>query len=240
MEAFPAISIAGSASDMARTDQARSPGSSGAGRRARQALAITPVFPLLLLETMRDMDRPEEVLEAENVTASLPRRLGLSDVVFVQIRRLQEEVKQRRMQAAAQVEDLLRLVVRRPDAERIFEEAGRRMAHHAWQQRSSTMRRTVRFLPGPLATQTAARAARRMFRQLAGAGGLSVNRWPAELRIQDSLTARVDPNGAACAFYSGAFGELLQFYTGRSYRVKHSECEARGDRTCRWSVEVSA
>jgi bacteriochlorophyll 4-vinyl reductase len=223
---------------MARTEQARS--SPRPGGASSQAPSITPMFPLLLLETMRDMDRPEEVLEAEDVSASLPRRLGLSDVVFVQIRRFQEEVRQRRMQATDQMEDLLRLVVRRPDAERIFEEAGRRMARHAWGQRSGAMRRMVRLLPRPFATQAAARAARRMFRRITGGSRFAVNRWPAELRIHDSLAARVDPGGAACAFYAGAFGELLQFYTGRSYRVKHPECETNGAGSCYWTLEVSS
>lgn len=223
---------------MARTEQART--SARPGGAPSEAPSITPVFPLLLLETMRDMDRPEEVLEAEDVSTSLPRRLGLSDVVFVQIRRFQEEVKHRRMQRADQMEDLLRLVVRRPDAERIFEEAGRRMARHAWGLRSKAMRRMVRFLPRPLAAQAAARAARRMFRRLTGKGLVAVNRWPPELRIHDSLSARVDPGGAACAFYAGAFGELLQFYTGRSYRVKHLECQTRGAASCQWTLEVSS
>ena len=56
-----------------------------------RAASITPLFPLILLETLRDRDRPEEVLEDEDVSVSLPRRLGLSDVVMVQIRRFQEE-----------------------------------------------------------------------------------------------------------------------------------------------------
>lgn len=48
---------------------------------------MTPVFPLILLETMRDMDRPEEYLEGEDVAVSMPRRLGLSDVIYTQIHR---------------------------------------------------------------------------------------------------------------------------------------------------------
>src|SRR5215207_6833047 len=86
---------------------------------------VTPVFPLILLETMRDMDRPEEYLEGEDVAVSMPRRLGLSDVVYTQIHRFREEVKRKRMQTPAVVMDLVRLVIRRPDADEIFEEAGR-------------------------------------------------------------------------------------------------------------------
>ena len=132
---------------MASTRQFKGTPAAGGKLSPSSAGAVSPVFPLLLLETMRDVDRPEEVLEDEDVSASLPRRLGLSEVVSVQIRRFQEEVRQNRGQSAAQIEDLVRLVVRRPDAERIFEEAGRRMARHSWDQRSSALRGSVRIMP---------------------------------------------------------------------------------------------
>ena len=38
-------------------------------------------LPLALLETVRAIDLPEEILENEDLPASLPRRFGLSDVV---------------------------------------------------------------------------------------------------------------------------------------------------------------
>lgn len=201
--------------------------------------SITPLFPLLLLQTMRDMDRPEEVLEAEDLSASLPRRLGLSDVVGVQIRRFQEEVRQKRLQAPSPVLDLMKLVIRRPDAEEIFLEAGRRVARHLWEQRSTAMRRAVRLMPSPLSRIAAQRAARRMFARLSGGSRISVSRSPAELRIRRPLTARADPGGTACAFYAGAFSELLTLYTGRRYRVLHPACEIAGDAQCRWTVEVT-
>jgi bacteriochlorophyll 4-vinyl reductase len=200
--------------------------------------SITPLFPLLLLQTMRDMDRPDEVLEDEDLTISLPRRLGLSDVVGVQIRRFQEEVRQKRLQSASPVLDLMRLVIRRPDAAEIFEEAGRRVARHLWEQRSAAMRRSIRLMPSPVSRIAAQRAARRMFARLGGGRRVSVARWPAELKIQRPLTARADPGGAACAFYAGAFSELLTLYTGRRYRIQHPHCEVRGDPVCRWSVEL--
>src|SRR5690606_150382 len=122
----------------------------------------------LLLETMRDYDRPEEVLEDEDITLSLPRRLGLSDVVRVQIHRFTEEVRQRRPQVASQVEDLFRLVIRRPDAEEIFIEAGQRIARRYWAGRSGGVQRTVPLLPNALALLWAQRAVRRMLADLVG------------------------------------------------------------------------
>jgi predicted hydrocarbon binding protein len=201
---------------------------------------VTPVFPLLLLETMRDLDRPTEVLEDEDLAISMPRRLGLSDVVGVQIRRFTEEVRQRRQQAVSQVEDLVRLVIRRPDAEVIFTEAGRRLARRLWGERNGMMRSVIRVMPRPIASVAAHRAAKRMFRTISGGAKLSISRWPFELRIRGSLTARSDPSGAACAFYAGALSELLETYTGREYRIGHRACEARGGSECAWTVEFAS
>jgi predicted hydrocarbon binding protein len=200
---------------------------------------ITPLFPLLVLQTMRDMDRPEEVLEDEDVSVSLPRRLGLSDVVGRQIYRLQEEVRRRRHQPAVEVEDLIRLMIRRPDAEKIFREAGRRMAVREWEERAPPVRRAVRWMPRRLALVSAIRAARRLFRQIVGGGKLRIQRGPVEMRISSSFAARVDPGGSACAFYTGALEQLLTFYTQRDYRALHAHCEARGDDYCEWTVRVS-
>ncbi len=208
--------------------------------QAAQAPTITPVFPLLLLKTLRDRDRPEEVLEDEDVARSMPRRFGLSDVVLLQIHRLEEEVRRRNFQSAHHVEDLIRLVSRRPDTEQICREAGRRIAQHDWQRRSPMLRRPIRFLPRGLALLAAQRAARRLFRQLVGTGRLAIQRWPVQLRISGSLTAHADTRGAACAFYAGAFEALLQQYTGRAYHAVHSHCEARGDERCEWTVQISA
>jgi predicted hydrocarbon binding protein len=200
---------------------------------------ITPLFPLLVLETMRDMDRPEEVLEDEDLSTSMPRRLGLSDVVGRQIYRLQEEVRRRRPQPARQAEDLIRLMIRRPDAERIFREAGRRMAIREWEERAPPLRGAVRWLPRRLGMIAAVRAARRLFQQIVGAGTLRIQHRPLQMRIDGSFAARVDPGGSACAFYSGALEQLLTFYTQREYRALHAHCEARGDDYCEWTVRVS-
>jgi bacteriochlorophyll 4-vinyl reductase len=201
---------------------------------------VTPVFPLLLLETMRDMDRPEEYLEGEDVALSMPRRLGLSDVIYTQIHRFKEEMKRKRPQTPAVVMDLVRLVIRRPDADEIFDEAGRRVAKHFWLQRSGAFRRMVRFLPPGLAQRSARKAADRLFRQLAGDAVFSVTRKPIGLRMTGTLTARADPGGAACAFYNGALSELMTEYTGRRHSAKHSACEARGGAACEWVTFVVA
>lgn len=205
-----------------------------------QTPAINPVFPLLLLETMRDMDRPDEVLEGENLAASLPRRLGLSDVVYLQIHKLREETKRRRPQTAEVVADLVRLVIRRPDAEEIFEEAGRRLARHAWKEKSPVARGWLKLLPAGVRMGAAVRAARRTLRQVAGHGRLEVRGRPFRVRVVRSLTASADPGGAACTFYNGLIAEVLTLHTGRAHAVRHEACEARRGEACEWSAAVIA
>jgi bacteriochlorophyll 4-vinyl reductase len=223
---------------MSRTDPNQTlpirPPDAGTRRRG----GITPVFPLLLFETMRDMDRPSEVLEDEDLTISLPRRFGLSDVVGRQIHRFGQEVRERRMQSVAETEDLIRLVIRRPDAERIFREAGRRIAARAWEERAGAARRVLPWMPRSLALLSAVRAARRLLRSLAGTGRLRIQRRPVEMRISNSLTARADPSGTACVFYSGVLEELLTRHTSRVYQVLHERCEAHGNADCEWTVRV--
>jgi predicted hydrocarbon binding protein len=218
--------------DPARTASASPLAPAGGGKRRD----LSPLLPLLLLETLRDADRPEEVLEDEDLTVSLPRRLGLSDVVLLQINRLQDEARRRQPQRPELVADLLRLVSRRPDAEDVFTEAGRRLGRQAWEQRTGATQRAIRLLPTSLALAAAQRAVRRLFRELVGPARLQVQRRPPELRITRSLTATADPRGAACALYAGAFAELLRLYTSRPYVTKHTRCEARGDLVCEGAV----
>lgn len=219
---------------MQTTDAPATPG----GRRALtpHTPCVAPELPLLLLETMRDMDRPQEVLEGEEFSVSMPRRLGLSDVVFSQIGRFADEVKRRRLQAPATVEDLIKLVIRRPDAEEIFLEAGRRLARRAWDERSAAARRFVGLLPPKLAMRSAARAVDRLFRRIAGDGRLQVTRAPVSVRIDGALTVRGDEGGAACLLYAGVLAEVLHLYTGRQHDGRHDTCAARGAPTCEWTA----
>lgn len=202
--------------------------------RGAHTPSILPVFPLLLLETMRDVDRPEEVLEGEDLAASLPRRLGLSDVVYLQIHRFREETKRKALQTPATVEDLIRLVDRRPDAPAIFEQAGRRVARWVWARRSAASRRAIAVLPWGLKQRWARAATRRLFAQLAGDGRVEVLERPVGARITGSLSARAESGGAACEFYGGVLAELMSHYTGRRHVAEHRVCEARGDGTCEW------
>jgi predicted hydrocarbon binding protein len=209
----------------------KTPASRGA---TEETPCIVPTLPLELLETMRDMDRPEEVLEGEELSASMPRRLGLSDVIFLQIHRFREEVRRKRAQTPATVEDLIKLVIKRPDADEIFMEAGRRVARRAWQEKTDVTRRALRLLPAGIRMRRARIAAERLFRRLNGTAWLEVTGRPPVVRMVGSMTVRADPGGAACAVYTGVLEEIVGEYTGKPHPVQHHVCQAKGAEACEW------
>ncbi|MGH7458334.1 MAG: V4R domain-containing protein [Longimicrobiaceae bacterium] len=201
---------------------------------------VSPVLPLLLLKTVRDMDLPPEFLEEENLYASMPRRFGLNQVVNAQIDRFQEEVRRGRPQPDAVVTDLVRLVIRRPDAEEVFEEAGRGVARHFWERRPAPLRKLIRLLPAGLSLRLACQELERLLEEIAGRGRAELEGGGERLVIHDCLGVMADPGGAACALYAGAASELFGCYTGKDYRARHFRCGARGDDSCEWRIYENA
>src|SRR5690606_18712232 len=103
------------------------------------------------------------------------------------------------------------------------------------------IKRWIGILPRPLALLAAQRAGRRMFRELVGPTRVRIGRRPVSLRIEQSLSARADPGGDACAVYSGAFRRSLALYTGRRYRVQHPVCATKdAGQACEWVVELAS
>lgn len=206
------------------------PSSSGRGRiRAEVALAI--------LETMRSQDLPEEVLQDEDLTMTLPRRLGLSDVIDAQIRRYREDARARRRIADSEFRDLVRLVIRRPDSEDIFLQVGEGLAGMVGREG----RGWRRILPRGVAFLLARRRVRRLLRSLLGRspGRLLPGRFVLETR--NSLLVECDPGGDACSLVAGLSGAVLSRMTGLRLAVVEQECQARGGAVCRWvAVELDS
>ncbi|MBT8336431.1 MAG: hypothetical protein KJO11_07490 [Gemmatimonadetes bacterium] len=193
---------------------------------------IAAVFGLTLLEVIRSQDRPAEILQDENPSVTLPRRLGLSDVVDRQIRQYGEAVKKRRRMTETEVIDLMGLVLRRPDAEEIFLRAGQRLADVD----GSGPGRIARALPTAVAFRLARRRTGRRLRQLFGNRIGAFTSEPYALEGRSLLFYRADSRGAACSFITGLCQEILREAVGEDGQVVHSECEARGDAQCRWTA----
>lgn len=188
---------------------------------------------LRLLEVLRDRDLPLEILQDEDPSVTMPRRLGLSDVVDRQIRAYRADVRKRLRLTDSEVRDLFRLVKRRPDAEEIFLRAGRILAGkldgRAWRRR----------MPWRLALAVARARVRRRLRALFGrrVGGFGRGGFSVEGR--SLLFIEADPGGNACFLVSGLCEAILEQVTGRGTRVEHVLCQSRGDELCRWEATVT-
>jgi hypothetical protein len=190
------------------------------------------VVALRLLEVMRGLDRPQEVLEDEDPARTMPRRLGLSDVVDRQIRTLREDVRRKVRLADEEVQGLIRLVVRRPDAPAVFIQAGRLLAEG---RRSTGWRRV---LPRRMRWALARWRVRRRLEGLFGRSMGGFGRGPFVMEGRALFLIECDPGGAACHLLSGFCEEAIQQAHGGSARVSHTACQSRGDSLCKWEAEL--
>lgn len=186
---------------------------------------------LALLETLQRQDLPEEVLVDENLSVTLPRRLGLSNVVDAQIRRYREEARRNRRVAEPEVADLMRLVARRPDAAQVFLQVGRALAADlpaGWR----------RVLPRAVALRLARRRSRRVLADLFGGDVTGVRKGDATLELAHDLFFDVDPGGSACALVTGVI-EGVSAASGRvALTVRKSGCRAVEAPGCSWEIQL--
>ena len=197
---------------------------------AKSPPRISALVALTLLEVIRYQDAPTEVLESEDPAHTMPRRLGLSDVIDRQIRRYREEAGSRGRISDDEFRDLVRLVIRRPDSEDVFYHAGSILAAD---DRPPGWRGV---LPRPWGFSLARRRVRRRLAKLFGrrVGGFAAG--PFTLEARTHLFVDGDPGGDACHFLTGFCQAGLQRYRGRRVRVVHTLCESRQDALCRWTV----
>ncbi len=193
-------------------------------------LRISALVALTLLEVIRCQDAPTEVLESENPSHTMPRRLGLSGVIDRQIRRYHEEADSGGRISDDEFRDLVRLVVRRSDSDDVFYQAGSILAGD---DRPPGWRGG---LPRSWGFSLARRRVRKRLVRLFGrrVGGFAAG--PFMLEARTHLFVNADPGGAACHFLTGFCQVVLQRYRGRRATVVHSLCESRQDALCRWTV----
>jgi hypothetical protein len=203
----------------------------------RRRGTVAPLLPLALLESMRAHDRPREVLEDENLAESLPRRLGLTGVVESQIHRYEEAARRGRPVPADEVLDLIRLVLRRPDAEPILREAGAELARRYFARLPAAATTALAILPRSARLGAAKRSVRALFRRILGTGRLELGARPFTVRIREPLTARIEGAGTACVLYGAAIEELIHLYTRQRPRLAQSRCAGRGEECCEWTLE---
>ncbi len=185
---------------------------------------------LSLLEALRSVDSPGEMLENEVVARTIPRRFGLSEVVERQIELYREYSRQGRKLSDEELADFTRLVKKRPDAAKVFFEMGIRLAEEHMPGRKWWLPRVARFL-------LVRRATRRTLRKLFGqrVGGFVSGAFSLEVSV--SPLVQLDPAGDACALVTGFCQRAVAKGVGGDLTVVKQSCETRGDRSCRWSLK---
>lgn len=195
---------------------------------------VSALLPLSLLEAIRAHDRPGEILEDEDLTVSLPRRLGLTGVVETQMKRYEAARKSGRGVPIDEFLSLVKLVLKRPDASAILAETGRRMAESQQQRTASGYLKLLRTMPGGLLARSYRRAARRLLRQMGGR--VTVSGRPPVVHIEANPISALEPAGTACAMYTAALETLGEAYAGTSVTASHSKCGASQGGACEWRV----
>ncbi|PYP20454.1 MAG: hypothetical protein DMD53_10725 [Gemmatimonadetes bacterium] len=190
---------------------------------------IHSIVPLAVLEAVRNLDTPVEDGLSEFAEELLSKRLGLSPTVALQLVQYEAQVRRDAGADPAHVEALLRLVGRRPDADLVFADAGRRAARRAVRRASVLGRLAARAAPRALGLVVARRAARAVL-----GGDLRRDGDVPVARVNDPIAVRATPDGAACALYAAAFAELLRLLMGFEGAMLHTSCRATGGDRCEW------
>lgn len=197
---------------------------------------VDALLPLSFLEAVRNVDTPVEDLEAELVSDLRNKRLGLSDTVYMQIKRFTDAVKRGQRTSHDEAVGLARLIGRRADAEAVFRAAGRYLAGEAYQTLSPIARRTMLALPSilarPIALRYTRRLARRYFNGRVTRVGSSIY-----LEVPRSVTLDTAPRSAGCAYYEAGLKELLRLLVNSTGTVTHVRCGSRGEGACAWQAE---
>ncbi len=192
-------------------------------------MSVPTIIPLSLLEALRNLDTPVEDGLEELAGEIVSKRLGLSATVAAQIARYQEQVKKAEPVTVDEAVSVFRLAGRRPDAQLVFADAGRRAARHTARSGPVLSRAAVRIAPRSIGAGTATRAARRVL-----AVDLRVADGGAEAEIAKPLSILALPDGSGCSFYGAALAELLRVLTGFEGAMVHERCRGRGDSACLW------
>jgi hypothetical protein len=196
-------------------------------------LSVPTIIPLSLLEALRNLDTPVEDGLEELAGEIVSKRLGLSATVAAQIARYQDQVRKAEPVTVDEAVSVFRLAGRRPDAQLVFADAGRRAARHAARSGPVLSRAAARIAPGGLGRSIGAGAATRAARRILGVD-LQVGDGGAKAEISKPLSVLALPDGSGCSFYGAALAELLRVLTGFEGAMAHERCRGRGDSSCLW------
>ncbi len=199
-------------------------------------VTVDALLPLSFLEAVRNVDSPVEDFEAELVGDLRNKRLGLSDTVYMQIRRFTDAAKRNQRTSQDEAIAIARLLGRRIDAEAVFRAAGRHLACEAYQTLSGFSRRMMLVLPALLARPIALGKARRLAKRYLN-GRISRVGSNIYLEVTESVTADTAPRSVGCTYYESSLKELLRLLVNNVGAVEHVRCASRQEGSCSWRAE---
>jgi predicted hydrocarbon binding protein len=196
---------------------------------------VDALLPLSLLEAVRDVDTPGD-LDSEFVDELRNKRFGLSDTVYLQIKRYADAVRKRQRTAQDEAVALAKLIGRRPDAEAVFRAAGRYLARESYKTINGFTRKMLRLLPSLIARPLALRRARAIVERYANGAVRRVGGYVL-LDVSRSVTLNTAPGSVGCSYYEAMLRELLRLLIGGVGSVDHVRCAGRGEGTCEWRAD---
>lgn len=196
---------------------------------------VDALLPLSLLEAVRDVDTPAD-LDSEFVDELRNKRLGLSDTVYLQIKRYSDAVRKRQRVGQEESVALAVLIGRRPDAEAVFRAAGRYLARESYRTINPVTRKLLRLLPSVIARPLALRRARKIATRYTNGTVRRVGGYVL-LDVPRSVTLNTAPSSIGCTYYEAMLRELLRLLIGGVGSVDHVRCMGRGEGTCEWRAD---
>ncbi|UCF41659.1 MAG: hypothetical protein JSW43_04840 [Gemmatimonadota bacterium] len=194
---------------------------------------VHALIPLSLLEAMRLQDVPQPDGLDEYHVELTTKRLGMSHTVEKQIARYDELAVREARVPRDEVLALFRLAERRPDADLLFADAGRRAGRRAAERVGGLRLAVHRSLPGRAGRWYGWRLAARSLGDILDVE-LTADREGFAAETGEPVTHGVSSEGTACAFLGSAIAAVLRAYTDFAGAVVHERCRARGADRCRW------
>ncbi len=199
--------------------------------------AVDPLLTVSLLEAVRHLDQPEQDLDAEYVQELRNKRLGLSDTVYAQIKRYHEAVRRGTPVPRDEAIAIVRLLARRPDADAVFRDAGRRLARASFDTLPGFTRTLLLALPGIFVRSVALRHLRRLAMRYVGGRVVRVG-GHVVLTIPDALAIGEPPADAGAVLYESLLREYAALFVGASGAVERIAPNATN--THQWRTEWRA
>ena len=184
-----------------------------------------------MLDAIRNVDWLGETEDHIYNKELAAKRLGMSSTIAARIDEYLRLALRGATVGSGDVAALAKLVARRPDADLVFDDAGRRLARFALRKKLRMLSGIPGRLPAPLRNlvnfSIVSRAASRVLHT-------SFNRQNVGPVISLRTAVRDGMPREMCMLYGAAITELLYAACGFEGALEHVSCELRGGDVCRW------